>query len=642
MATRIKEGMTGAEVAQIIDNGFDNLEELNQRVDTNEQSISLIHNTPFVFELMGIGTTKEEVNINYRGKLEGAVSTEEFQRTIPSASALNAGVMTAADKVKLDNACTVFVLDVDNFSADETYEGELTSEEVNLLVDTYAKGDIIALYINSQSTFYSYAIGVDDGIIKVLFSHTIFDDNFDLVGINSIVLRVALDFKYTINSSVFEIHQSGDGTKFLSDDGSYKELNVDTSAFATKEDLSTKADLTGAQFTGNLDARQISLSHPTDGAMFSMLPNSRDIIFRTLNAGIQSMTFQVQSEVPLKITEAGIWENGVLLENKYAQFTDIPTVPTKTSQLQNDSEFVTSSELNEELETKQDNLVSGTNIKTINGQSLLGSGDMTIEQSIGSDNIADVTDICETLFTNHTISQQNYNHLKECILAGKSLLYNDATYCMLFQGYYSNRMIVISFYLPSYNEDALLISFATISEDLSVLFKDAVFSTDSAIPESVKLSQYECKSRYAQIFPQDSINIAIGKLEAGIKSLTTNSYGDTENRPSDNITVGYKYFDTTLNKPIWWNGTKWVDYNGNNADVKTSGTTAQRPSDVITGFQYFDTDINSPVYWNGTEWIKPATDTGIKVVKITQTEYDSLEPKDPNTLYAIMSDSTIQ
>jgi len=41
-------------------------------------------------------------------------------------------------------------------------------------------------------------------------------------------------------------------------------------------------------------------------------------------------------------------------------------------------------ELKETVESKQDNLVSGTNIKTVNGESLLGSGDITIEGS-GSD-----------------------------------------------------------------------------------------------------------------------------------------------------------------------------------------------------------------------------------------------------------------
>ena len=42
------------------------------------------------------------------------------------------------------------------------------------------------------------------------------------------------------------------------------------------------------------------------------------------------------------------------------------------------SDFVNSSELTTALNTKQDNLVSGTNIKTINGQSVLGSGNIEI------------------------------------------------------------------------------------------------------------------------------------------------------------------------------------------------------------------------------------------------------------------------
>lgn len=40
--------------------------------------------------------------------------------------------------------------------------------------------------------------------------------------------------------------------------------------------------------------------------------------------------------------------------------------------------------------TKQDKLVSGTNIKTINGQSLLGSGDITVQGGESSDNDYDI------------------------------------------------------------------------------------------------------------------------------------------------------------------------------------------------------------------------------------------------------------
>lgn len=40
--------------------------------------------------------------------------------------------------------------------------------------------------------------------------------------------------------------------------------------------------------------------------------------------------------------------------------------------------------------------------------------------------------------------------------------------------------------------------------------------------------------------------------------------GPTENRPTEHLVVGQQYFDTTLDMPVFWNGTKWV---ANAADV---------------------------------------------------------------------------
>jgi hypothetical protein len=37
--------------------------------------------------------------------------------------------------------------------------------------------------------------------------------------------------------------------------------------------------------------------------------------------------------------------------------------------------------------------------------------------------------------------------------------------------------------------------------------------------------------------------------------------GTTLERPTVEAT-GYRYFDVTLGKPIWWNGTHWVDATG--------------------------------------------------------------------------------
>ena len=41
----------------------------------------------------------------------------------------------------------------------------------------------------------------------------------------------------------------------------------------------------------------------------------------------------------------------------------------------------------------------------------------------------------------------------------------------------------------------------------------------------------------------------------------SNIKGDTDNRPT-NINQGYCYYDTTLQKPIWWTGVRWVDATG--------------------------------------------------------------------------------
>ena len=41
----------------------------------------------------------------------------------------------------------------------------------------------------------------------------------------------------------------------------------------------------------------------------------------------------------------------------------------------------------------------------------------------------------------------------------------------------------------------------------------------------------------------------------------TKSAGKTSDRKK-NIDIGTFFFDTTIGKPVWWNGSKWVDATG--------------------------------------------------------------------------------
>ena len=51
-----------------------------------------------------------------------------------------------------------------------------------------------------------------------------------------------------------------------------------------------------------------------------------------------------------------------------------------------------------------------------------------------------------------------------------------------------------------------------------------------------------------------------------------------------------------------YNGKLWLDASGTPSSVARSGATGERPQNVLAGFCYFDKTINKPVWWNGSSW----------------------------------------
>ena len=64
-------------------------------------------------------------------------------------------------------------------------------------------------------------------------------------------------------------------------------------------------------------------------------------------------------------------------------------------------------------------------------------------------------------------------------------------------------------------------------------------------------------------------------------------------------------YDTTTNKPGWWNGKCWADINGYNIDYNIKGTTVKRPilKSTDEGFEYYDSTLKKKILWNGTDWV---------------------------------------
>jgi|GEM_PF-6877478 len=89
-------------------------------------------------------------------------------------------------------------------------------------------------------------------------------------------------------------------------------------------------------------------------------------------------------------------------------------------------------------------------------------------------------------------------------------------------------------------------------------------------------------------------NINAGTPGTWITHRSSNlSSGATADRPI--LTAddrGTKYFDTTLNITIIWNGSRWNKADGSQADTLTAGTFAEKPvaSNIYLGYKYFCSD----------------------------------------------------
>ena len=98
----------------------------------------------------------------------------------------------------------------------------------------------------------------------------------------------------------------------------------------------------------------------------------------------------------------------VAFTGSYNSLSDTPVIPSATSDLTNDSDFIDSTDLSTALSSKQDTLVSGTNIKTINNNSLLGSGNISISGGTATDVQVNGTSIVSNNTAN-IITESAYN-----------------------------------------------------------------------------------------------------------------------------------------------------------------------------------------------------------------------------------------
>ena len=149
-------------------------------------------------------------------------------------------------------------------------------------------------------------------------------------------------------------------------DGTQQSVNLfDAEGAVTNyELLENLPSIGGVELVGDKTLEELNIQEKGD-----YLTSENDPLFK------QSASYGITSQ------DIKNWNNKSEFSGNYDDLNGKPTIPTKTSQLTNDSGYINE---HQDISGKQDVLISGETIKTINNQSLLGSGNITITSESGT------------------------------------------------------------------------------------------------------------------------------------------------------------------------------------------------------------------------------------------------------------------
>ena len=311
-----------------------------------------------------------------------------------------------------------------------------------------------------------------------------------------------------------------------------------------------------------------------------------------------------------KSETSGATEISTALESK----ADTATTYTKTE---------TDNAITAATSTKQDTLVSGTNIKTINGETLLGEGNITIEGGGGGGKAIEAgTNISvttgETADTiNCTLPYYKLGGTDNYSIYGQTntLFNNKATYAYqsLFIGF-SNEVKGNSSSM-SYNSNYVIGTNNKINGEIS-------YYTDGyniVIGDHNSLSGTDLS--YSYVIGQNNSGYTSNTLLTGWYNQAYNGYESSFGKYNASNTGS-----TDADKSLFSVG------NGTSTSARHNAFEIRKNGDI------YCSDGTNDVKLQDTITATAANTTalgGLKLVKLTQSEYDSLTTKDSNTLYVV-------
>lgn len=109
----------------------------------------------------------------------------------------------------------------------------------------------------------------------------------------------------------------------------------------------------------------------------------------------------------------------------------------------------------------------------------------------------------------------------------------------------------VQYDIPEYHGDNKKCYFGVVSDNF-VINEDNIKQLDYVLQDTKEFVK-SFSTDYQKIlycYPNEFGDMYVSKM------------GTTQERPANIINKGFQYFDTTINKPIYWYGSKWIDATG--------------------------------------------------------------------------------
>lgn len=180
--------------------------------------------------------------------------------------------------------------------------------------------------------------------------------------------------------------------------------------------------------SGQLEYGEIAINYAKDKETISLKNSNNEIVTFTSDKKLDNYVTVSDFDDDSLVVASALND----LEEKKADKDDltnlINNVYTK-EEIDNNHLVISSSlnDLNTRLNTKQDTLVSGINIKTINNQSILGSGNITLEGGSGSGGGGDIN-VIESVKVNGSALTPDANKAVNITAVPASIVTQDTTY----------------------------------------------------------------------------------------------------------------------------------------------------------------------------------------------------------------------